>query len=41
MKIVYSGRGFHIHVFDPEAYALSTKERRQIAQKGERKRLSD
>jgi DNA primase catalytic subunit len=33
MKIVYSGRGFHIHVFDPEAYALSTKERRQIAQK--------
>ena len=31
MKIVYSGRGFHIHVFDPEAYALSTKERRQIA----------
>ncbi len=33
LKIVYSGRGFHIHVFDPEAYALSTKERRQIAQK--------
>jgi DNA primase small subunit len=33
MKIVYSGRGFHIHVFDPEAYALSPKERRQIAQK--------
>ena len=33
MKIVYSGRGFHIHVFGPEAYALSNKERRQIAQK--------
>jgi DNA primase catalytic subunit len=33
MKIVYSGRGFHIHILDPEAYALSTKERRQIAQK--------
>jgi len=33
MKIVYSGRGFHIHVFDPEAYALSTKKRRQIAQR--------
>jgi len=33
MKIVYSGRGFHIHVFDAEAYALSTKERRQIARK--------
>jgi len=31
MKIVYSGRGFHIHVFDPEAYALSTKQRRQLA----------
>jgi DNA primase catalytic subunit len=31
MKIVYSGRGFHIHVLDPEAYTLSTKERRQIA----------
>jgi DNA primase catalytic subunit len=31
MKIVYSGRGFHIHVFDPEAYALSTRERRQLA----------
>ncbi|MEM2968631.1 MAG: DNA primase small subunit domain-containing protein [Candidatus Bathyarchaeia archaeon] len=33
MKIVYSGRGFHIHVFDEEAYALSPKERRQIARK--------
>jgi DNA primase catalytic subunit len=33
MKIVYSGRGFHIHVFDSEAYALSTKQRRQIARK--------
>jgi DNA primase catalytic subunit len=33
MKIVYSGRGFHIHVFDPEAYALSPKQRRQIARK--------
>jgi len=33
MKIVYSGRGFHIHVLDPEAYAFSPKERRQIARK--------
>ena len=33
MKIVYSGRGYHIHVFDPEAYALSIKERQRIAQK--------
>lgn len=32
MQIVYSGRGFHIHIFDPEAYTLSTKKRRQIAQ---------
>jgi DNA primase catalytic subunit len=31
MKIVYSGRGFHIHVFNSEAYLLSEKERRQIA----------
>ncbi len=33
MKIVYSGRGFHIHVFDAEAYTLSIKERRKIARK--------
>jgi DNA primase catalytic subunit len=32
MKIVYSGRGFHIHVFDPKAYALSDKKRRELAQ---------
>ncbi len=31
--IVYSGRGFHIHVFDPEAYALSVAERRALARK--------
>ena len=29
--VVYSGRGFHIHVFDKKAYALSTKKREQIA----------
>lgn len=33
IKIVYSGRGFHIHVFDDEAYALSPKKRLQIAHK--------
>jgi DNA primase catalytic subunit len=33
MCIVYSGRGFHIHVFDPEAYALSDAERRKLARK--------
>jgi DNA primase catalytic subunit len=32
MRIVYSGRGFHIHVFDPEAYVLSDKKRRELAQ---------
>lgn len=30
-QIVYSGRGFHIHVFDHEAYALSTTARRMLA----------
>jgi DNA primase catalytic subunit len=31
MKIVYSGRGFHIHVFDNEPYIFNTKERQEIA----------
>jgi hypothetical protein len=31
LKIVYSGRGYHIHVFDPEAYTFSSNERRRIA----------
>lgn len=31
LRIVYSGRGFHIHVFDPEAYALSDAKRRKLA----------
>lgn len=31
MKIVYSGRGFHIHVFDDAAYILTRRERRKIA----------
>ena len=31
LDLVYSGRGFHIHVFDQEAYELSRKERLQIA----------
>ena len=33
MQIVYSGRGFHIHVFDQKAYALTTKERTALAAK--------
>jgi DNA primase small subunit len=31
LHIVYSGRGFHIHVLDLEAYALTKKERSEIA----------
>ena len=31
MRIVYSGRGFHIHVFDKDAYVLGEKKRRVIA----------
>jgi DNA primase catalytic subunit len=31
LRIVYSGRGFHIHVFDQEAYLLKEKKRREIA----------
>jgi DNA primase catalytic subunit len=30
--IVYSGRGFHIHVFDRDAYALSTSQRTEMAE---------
>lgn len=32
VKAVYSGRGFHLHVFDQEAYNLSSKERLKFAQ---------
>lgn len=31
MKIVYSGRGYHIHVFDKYAYDMTRKEREQVA----------
>jgi len=31
VRAVYSGRGFHLHVFDKEAYVLSTKERLDLA----------
>jgi len=37
LGIVYSGRGFHIHVFDQEAYGLSKKERLQIARSTKKK----
>jgi hypothetical protein len=31
LRIVYSGRGFHIHVLDPEAYTLNDKKKRELA----------
>ncbi len=31
LRVVYSGRGFHIHVFDQEAYGLNQKQRLEIA----------
>jgi len=37
LKIVYSGRGFHIHVFDEKAYTLKERERREIARSVKRK----
>lgn len=40
LQIVYSGRGFHIHVFDQEAYRLDTKQRLIIAQEVKRKGFS-
>jgi DNA primase catalytic subunit len=32
LRIVYSGRGFHLHVLDQEAYLLSLEERLDLAQ---------
>ncbi len=31
LRVSYSGRGFHLHVFDPKAYTLNTKERMNLA----------
>jgi DNA primase catalytic subunit len=33
VKAVYSGRGFHLHVFDQQAYNLNSKERLNLARK--------
>jgi DNA primase catalytic subunit len=33
LNVVYSGRGFHIHVFDQKAYLLSAEERLELAKK--------
>ena len=32
VRAVYSGRGFHLHVFDKTAYVLSQKERQELAE---------
>jgi DNA primase catalytic subunit len=32
LRVVYSGRGFHIHVFDQEAYNLTTEQRTELAE---------
>jgi DNA primase catalytic subunit len=37
LKVVYSGRGFHIHVFDKEAFTWSYK-KRQISARGLKKK---
>jgi DNA primase catalytic subunit len=33
LKVVYSGRGFHVHVFDRDAFELSRKERGTMARR--------
>ena len=33
LKIVYSGRGFHVHVFDHDAFELRRKERASMARR--------
>ena len=37
MRIAYSGRGFHIHVFDKEAYLFDYKKRLEIARTAKKK----
>jgi DNA primase catalytic subunit len=32
LRVVYSGRGYHLHVLDPKAFILTTKERIDLAQ---------
>jgi DNA primase catalytic subunit len=36
VSVIYSGRGFHVVVDDEEAYALSTRERREISRRCEK-----
>jgi len=39
MRIVYSGRGFHIHVFDEDAFSWAYERRKEFADEVERKGL--
>ncbi len=41
LRVVYSGRGFHIHVLDKDAARLSRKERRKLAKEFGRKYAID
>ncbi len=36
LRVVYSGRGFHLHVLDPKAYKLSIDERIKVARQAKR-----
>jgi DNA primase catalytic subunit len=36
VRIVYSGRGFHLHIMDPETYLLTTEDRLELAHKVKR-----
>ncbi len=36
LRIVYSGRGFHIHIFDKKSFSLSLKERKKIVDRLEK-----
>jgi len=40
MRIVYSGRGFHIHVFDEDSFNWNFKKRKQFAEKIKNKGFS-
>jgi len=39
LRVVYSGRGFHIHVFDKEPFTWKRKERRFLARELKKKRF--
>jgi DNA primase catalytic subunit len=41
LRVVYSGRGFHVHVFDDDAFRLSRRERGKIAKEFARRYAID